>query len=67
MTTTAAEYNANRIARLAYQYSGAREIYENSQLGPRTDAAWLRMERIMERVEKLGPEAVAAFGKEIGY
>lgn len=57
----------DQIAALAYQYCGAREIYENSQLGPRTDAAWARMERIMEKVEKLGADAVEAFGKELGY
>lgn len=62
MTTTAA-----KITTLAYQYCAAREIYENTQLGPRTDAAWARMERIMEQVEKLGDAAVKEFGKEIGY
>lgn len=52
---------------LLAQYVAARDTYENSQLGARTDAAWARMERIMERVEKLGDDAVTAFTKALGY
>ena len=64
---TTAEAQTAKVNQLAAEYAQARDTYENSQLGPRTDNAWLRMERIMAKVEKLGAEAEAQFGKALGY
>lgn len=36
------------------RYLAAKTTYETSKLGPKTDAAWKRMERIMEQVDANG-------------
>lgn len=61
-TTTTAKIEA-----LAASYLRARYTAHNNQLGPKTDRAEARMERICEQVEALGTEAWAAFTKIVGY
>ena len=54
-----------KLESLVNRYTAARTVFENAQLGPRTDKAQARMEAIVAQAEKLGllPELTA----ELGY